>query len=281
MTTTHRLDLPDGQIAYDLVGEGPLVVMSPGLGDTRASYRFLAPLLAEAGYRVASVDLRGHGDSSVGWPTYTRADTTADLVALIRELGGPAVVVGQSFAGGSATIAAANHPDLVSAVVEIGPFTRPPRFELGAFLRNDHGYRTGTLRLARTLLTGSPRAWSRYLDVAYPGRKPADWDTWLAGVEARLREPGRMAATRAMMRATASDAAAALPEVQRPVLVVMGTADPDFADPEGEARGIVEALPGGIGQVAMIEGAGHYPHAEEPEQVAAAVIPFLAEHHRA
>jgi hypothetical protein len=28
----------------------------------------------------------------------------------------------------------------------------------------------------------------------------------------------------------------------------------------------------------MIEGAGHYPNAQFPEQVAAAILPFLAEH---
>jgi len=30
--------------------------------------------------------------------------------------------------------------------------------------------------------------------------------------------------------------------------------------------------------VAMVEGAGHYPHAQSPDQVAALVIGFLKEH---
>jgi pimeloyl-ACP methyl ester carboxylesterase len=37
-------------------------------------------------------------------------------------------------------------------------------------------------------------------------------------------------------------------------------------------------MPSGVGTVAMVEGAGHYPHAQSPDQVAALVIGFLKEH---
>src|SRR4051794_41921139 len=107
---TEYLKIEDQRIAYDVTGEGPLVVLSHGMGDTRNSYRFLAPLLVEAGYRVARVDLRGSGESSVGWGSYTRTDTAADLLAAVRHLGGPAVLVGQSFAGGAGAPAPAPAP---------------------------------------------------------------------------------------------------------------------------------------------------------------------------
>ena len=61
------LQRPEGRIAYDDRGDGRLVVMVPGLGDVRAEYRFLAPLLVAKGYRVVTMDLRGHGQSSTGW----------------------------------------------------------------------------------------------------------------------------------------------------------------------------------------------------------------------
>jgi pimeloyl-ACP methyl ester carboxylesterase len=127
-------------------------------------------------------------------------------------------------------------------------------------------------------VTGSVRAWSKYLGVAYPGRKPDDWDTWLPALKANLKEPGRVKAAQKMALAKPDDAAAQLPNVRCPVLVVMGTADPDFADPEAEAAGIVAALPSGLGRYAMIDGAGHYPHAQYPQQVADVTLPFLAEH---
>jgi pimeloyl-ACP methyl ester carboxylesterase len=278
---TEYVDVAGGRIAYEVVGQGPLVVLAPGMGDIRSTYRFLAPLIASAGYRVASVDLRGHGDSTTGWDSYSRTDTAGDLIAVVRELGGPAAIVGQSFSGGSATIAAATDPDLVSAIVEIDPFTRAPKFSIGALLRNDHDYRRGALLLGRFLLTGSVKTWAKYLDVAYPGRKPADWDTYLAALRANLSEPGRVKATQKMAGSKPTDAAAQLANVRCPALVVMGSDDSDFPDPEAEATTIVGLLPTGLGRYEMIAGAGHYPHAQYPQQVADVVLPFLAEHNHA
>jgi len=277
---TEYVEITGGRIAYEVIGHGPLVVLSPGIADTRSTYRFLAPLIANAGYRVASVDLRGHGESSIGWDSYTHADTAADLIEVVRKLGGPAVIVGQSFSGGATTIAAATNPDVVSAIVEIDPFTRPPKFSVAALLRNDHNYRRGALLLARFVFTGSVKTWSKYLDVAYPGRKPADWDTWLAALQANLREPGRAKAAQKMFISTATlkRAAAQLADVRCPALVVMGGSDSDFPEPEAEAAAIVRLLPAGLGRYAMIENAGHYPHAQYPQQVADALLPFLAEH---
>ncbi len=274
------LDVAGGRIAYDVAGDGPLVVLSPGMGDTRSTYRFLAPLIVNAGYRVASVDLRGHGESSTGWRTYSRADTASDLIQVIRKLGGPAAIVGQSFSGGSATIAAATNPDLVRAIVEIDPFTRPPKISLTALLRNAP-YRRGMLLLARFIFGGSLEAWSKYLDLAYPGRKPVDWDAWLAALKMNLRESGRAEAARKMGSSKPVDAAAQLANVRCPALVIMGSHDSDFPDPEAEAAAIVALLPAGLGRYQMIENAGHYPHGQYPGEVAAALLPFLAEHHHA
>jgi pimeloyl-ACP methyl ester carboxylesterase len=45
---------------------------------------------------------------------------------------------------------------------------------------------------------------------------------------------------------------------------------------QGEA--IVAAMPARLGTLAMIEGSGHYPHAQCPDQVAALVAGFLKDH---
>ena len=50
--TTSYLDRGEGRIAYDVQGSGPLVVCAPGMGDLRSVYRFFAPALVAAGYRV-------------------------------------------------------------------------------------------------------------------------------------------------------------------------------------------------------------------------------------
>ena len=276
---TEYVNHDGGRIAYDVIGDGPLVVLSHGTADTRSTYRFLAPLIADSGYRVASVDLRGHGESSTGWHSYSHADTAGDLIQVIRKLGGPAVIVGQSFSGGATTIAAATHPDLVSAIVEIDPFTRPPKFSIAALLSNNHNYRRGALLLTRFALTGSVKAWSKYLDMAYPGRKPADWDIYLRALQANLREPGRIKAAQKMFRSSATQkvAGARLADVRCPALLVMGRNDSDFPNPEAEAKAIVGLLPAGLDRYEMIDDAGHYPHAQYPQQVARAILPFLVE----
>ena len=282
---TEFLDIEGGRIAYDVTGTGPLVVLSHGIGDRRQAYRFLAPKLAQAGYRVATADLRGHGESSMGWKSFngsdaiTRTDVAGDLLALIRHLGGPAVIVGHSISGGAATIAAAEQPDLVSGIVELNPFTKTQKVHVGALVRNRR-YRRGISRLAGLQLFHSLRFWLRYLDVAYP-TKPADYAEYMAALAAKLREPGRMAEFMKTGKSTPADAGAQLPNITVPALVIMGTLDPDFADPRAEGDAIVAAMPAGLGRVATVEGAGHYPHAQCPDEVAALVIPFLKEHARA
>jgi pimeloyl-ACP methyl ester carboxylesterase len=60
--------------------------------------------------------------------------------------------------------------------------------------------------------------------------------------------------------------------VRTPVLVIMGTKDPDFPDPTAEASYVAGRLGG---RIAFVEGAGHYPHAEMPEQTAPRIVEFL------
>ena len=273
---TEFLDVQGGRIAYDVTGEGPLVVLSHGIGDRRQVYRFLAPKLAGAGYRVVTPDLRGHGESSMGWTSITRTDVAGDLLALIRHLGGPAVIVGHSISGGAATIAAAKEPGLVRGIVEINPFTRVQKLDLGSLLRIRR-YRRGLTRLLGAQLLKSLSLWMRYLDVAYPA-KPADYADYMAALRAKLTEPGRMAEFMKTGKSTPADAEAQLPNVTCPALIIMGSEDPDFADPKAEGDAIAAMIPAGLGTVAMVDGAGHYPQAQSPDDVAALVIAFLKEH---
>jgi pimeloyl-ACP methyl ester carboxylesterase len=277
--STQFLAVPGGEIAYDVTGQGPLVVLSHGIGDHRRAYRFLVPKLAAAGYRVVNVDMRGHGESSIGWASITRTDVAGDLLALIHHLGGAdrAVIVGHSLSGGAATIAAAREPGLISGVVEIGPVTRVQRVNVGGLLRNK-SYRRAMPLLAGAWMLGSLGMWMRYLDLAYPD-KPADYTSYMEALAGKLREPGRMAEFQKTSKSTPADAQAQLSAVRSPALIIMGAGDPDFVDPQAEAEAIVSAMPRGLGTVAMIDGVGHYPHAQTPDQVAALITSFLDEHH--
>ncbi|MEV6068209.1 alpha/beta hydrolase [Nocardia sp. NPDC052001] len=280
---TEYMDIDGGRIAYDSIGEGPLVVLSHGIGDRRQAYRFLAPIIAAAGYRVVSTDMRGHGDSSMNWVSETgkeaisRTDVANDLLAVIAGLNaGPAIVVGHSLSGGSATIAAAKSPELVRAIVEINPFTLAQTPSVGALFTVSR-YRRGMTALMGTMIFKSVNQWLKYLNIAYP-TKPADYDEYMAANAAKLREPGRMAEFMKTGKSTPADAQAQLPNVTQPALIIMGTADPDFPNPEAEGKAVIAALPAGLGSLGLVENGGHYPHAQLPERTAELILPFLKEH---
>jgi pimeloyl-ACP methyl ester carboxylesterase len=276
VSTTEVLEVGGGLLAYDVTGAGPLIVLAHGMGENRRAYREVAARLSAAGFRVAGLDARGHGESSTGWASYTRTDSAGDILALIRHLGGPAVIVGHSFGAGAATIAAAEEPQLVSAIVEIGPFTRTQRVDLGAMVTHAR-YRKGMALVMGAILLRSVRLWKRYLDHAFPGADPAVFGDYVAAVEADLRRPGRMAVVSKLGRTAPADAGARLADVRCPVLILMGTLDPDWPDPKAEGEGIVAGLPAGLGRLELIEGAGHYAHVQFPAEVATAVLDFIRE----
>ena len=266
--TDNFLDRPGGRIAYADEGSGPLVVMVPGLGDLKEEYRFLAPELVEAGYRVVTMDIRGHGKSSVNWSDHTSAALGSDVVALVEHLGaGRATVVGTSMGAGAAAWAAAEAPEAIGGLVLIGPFVRdvPLPWWKNALFR----------AVVRTAFVGpwGPAAWGMYYASLYPTAKPADFESYKAALVANLKEDGRMAALQAMLAAGKADVEERLGDVRAPTLVVMGSKDPDFDDPAAEAETVAGLL---RGSVQVIDGAGHYPHAEMPEATAPAILGFLA-----
>ena len=260
-STTQFIDRPSGRVAYEVSGHGPLVVLVPGMGALRQSYRLLAPLLIEAGYRVATSDLRGHGDSDVGFDSYGDEETAGDVLALIDALAGPAVIVGNSMAAGAAVIAAASRPDQVSGLALIGPFVRNGG---GALQR----------LMLRVML--APRwaaaMWKLYLPKLYAGARPADFEAYRAGVIASLHRPGYAKAFSLTTRLNHDPAEARLDGVTAPTLILMGDRDPDFKDPRVEAEWIAQRL---HGEVVMVNEAGHYPQSQQPRATFDALDAFM------
>lgn len=258
---TEQLQRHEGTIAYDVSGTGPLVVCVPGMGDLRSSYRTLVPALVQAGYRVAAMDLRGHGDSSIGFSTYDEDAIAGDVLALVSELGGPAYLVGNSLGGDAAVRATAQQPDAVAGLVL-----------LDAVL---HEGGPAVLRLVfRAVLAKpwGPALWAWYYRSLFKGSKPADLDAHVDAIRTSQREPGRFRAFQLTARATHEGTDELLPALQTPTLVVAGSKDPDLGDARAEAQRQADAL---HGEVLVIDGAGHYPHVETPNQVVPEVAAFL------
>ena len=260
--TTKYLNQDSGKIAYDDAGNGPLVVCVPSMGDVRAEYRFLIPQLVEAGYRVVSMDVRGMGETSVEWDDYSVAGVGADILALIRDLeAGPAIVVGTSMAAGAAVWAAAEAPDLVRGMVQVGPFVR--------------GEGTRFSNLLYSTLFARPwgaSMWLKYFSTLYPTRKPEDFAEYTSALRVNLKESGRLESLLKMIHASKKASEERIPRIDKPILVLMGSKDPDFKEPEAEAKWVAENLKG---TYMMIEDAGHYPQAEMPEITGPLALKFM------
>jgi pimeloyl-ACP methyl ester carboxylesterase len=233
------------------------------MGELRSIYRFTVPALTAKGFRVASMDLRGHGDSDANFSSYDDSAAASDIEALIDHLGGPAVIVGNSMGGAAAVIVAAARPELVAGLVLVGPVVREQ--PTGA----------ATSLLMRLLMAGpwARAAWASYLPKLSPGRRPDDFAEHRAAIVASMRRPGYTRAFRKTTRTDHAKAEARVGDVKAPAIVIMGERDPDFRDPAGEAHWLSERL---NAEVVMVPGAGHYPQAEYPEIVGPPVLAFVA-----
>ena len=261
--TTKFLNHKNGQIAYDITGEGELVVCIPSLGDVRSEYRYLTPMLLRAGYRVATMDVRGHGETSPSWDDYSVAGIGEDILALIRELNmGPAIVIGTSMAGGAAIWSAVERPELVRALILVDPFVDGDSDRILVFLLS--------IMFARPW---GASMWKKYYSSLYPTNKPADFVEYTSALQANLNQPGRLEAVMAMLRASKRASGDRMPKVTQPALVLMGSRDPDFKNPGAEAKRVAEAV---RGNYEMIENAGHCPHAEMPEVTGQLMVAFLS-----
>jgi pimeloyl-ACP methyl ester carboxylesterase len=260
--STKFLEQQDGNIAFDDAGSGPLVVCVPSMGDVRLEYRFLAPRLLSAGYRVVTLDVRGHGETSPSWPDYSVAAIGSDLVALIRSLdAGPAIIIGDSMAAGAAVWAAVEAPQKVASLVLMDPFVS--------------GETSWPMRLLFAVLFArpwGPAMWRKYYATLYPTRKPDDFEAYCDALRSNLGEPGRMEALQKMLVAPKTASGQRLSRVTAPALVIMGSKDRDFKEPEAEAQKLAESL---RATYKMVPEAGHYPHAELPEVTGPLILSFL------
>ncbi|HZE05456.1 MAG TPA: alpha/beta hydrolase, partial [Solirubrobacteraceae bacterium] len=261
MSATEFLSLPEGRLAYDDVGDGPLIVATPAMLDLRSELRFLVPLLADAGFRVVTVDQRGMGETSGRWPAYGSIPLADDLAALIRHLdAGPALVYGTSNGAAAGVYLAAEHPELVRGLVLAAPFVRDGQMSW---------IQRRLMSVMRIPFLTLPIYMSYFPKWEPRQPRTPDFAEHVARLRANLSEPERPHVIRAyMFEQSHREAEARLGRVRVPSLVIMGTADVDWPDPAAEAEWIVSQLGS---DWLMLDGAGHHPHVEYPVEVADAV----------
>ena len=145
-----RCTTDDGvEIAYDVRGDGPALVLVHGLSDSRADW---APIVdrMSSDHRCVTLDLRGHGESGDA-SDYSALAMAADVAAVVaaEDLVAP-TVIGHSLGGAVVSAYAAAAP--VTAVVNVDQGLRLSEFAdalrpLEASLRGDEFHQTFELVL--------------------------------------------------------------------------------------------------------------------------------------
>ncbi|MBW3638500.1 MAG: alpha/beta hydrolase [Actinobacteria bacterium] len=255
------------RLAYTVTGEGPVVVLLHGHPQTAASWRAVAPALAER-HRVVVVDQRGQGDSPAPDGDYDVSSRADDVAALLRELGVTrASVVGTDLGGQVAFALTRDNPGLVErlAVLEaVIPGTAAAAGPLSAPHIARHA------DVDRMVERTRGREAQHVRDFVCAARNPCPYPPDLiAESAAALRRPGHLRGAFAPyeeLTAPSDDPG----RVTVPVLAV------------GGSRGIGGLPAASLREVAddvtevVLPGATHWLAEEEPAALVAALGPFLA-----
>jgi len=121
-----HISVGDAEIHYDSHGDGePLLWLHGGLGHG-ADWQFIFPQ-SPRGFRLIAPDLRGHGRSTGAGPTYSFAQSAADMFALLDQLQVERVnVIGLSGGGITALHMSVQQPERVSKIIAISAPTTFP-----------------------------------------------------------------------------------------------------------------------------------------------------------
>jgi pimeloyl-ACP methyl ester carboxylesterase len=275
--------------AYLQQGEGPLALLLHGFPESPSVYRHLMPALAEAGYRAVAPALRGFAPTEVPPEGGMRiANLIDDANALHEVLGGDerAVIIGHDWGGFATWGAAAHAPERWSKVVvaDVPPvrFYADKAADPELIHKNTHFY-FFQMGVADQILPLNDFAFLDWLWQHWSGDVPGFDSTpdRQAGKEA-LREPANLRAGLGLYRDNFQPETfgtdrwemgrvlAGLPT--QPTLYLHGSEDP-VVD-EDILRRIIDVLPEGSDGV-LLEGVGHFPFIEVPEQANDLVLEFL------
>lgn len=275
----------DLEIVGDEWTGGASVLLLHGGGQNRHAWKATARRLAAAGYAVAAVDARGHGDS--GWSAdgdYDIAHFGQDVLAILERFDEPPVVVGASLGGMSALAAQGlAERQLFSSVILVDV---TPRMELSGVSRimgfmaahpegfpsleaaaetiaayNPNRERSGEFDGLRKVLLERDGRWHWRWDPAFITSK----------VELMSGDPNALAER---MDAMAADLHTAAAKLTVPTLVVRG----------GQSELVsVDAVQEFLAEVPHasyvdVSGAGHMVAGDDNDTFSTAVLDFLREH---
>lgn len=250
-------------------GAGEPVVLLHGFGESTYSFRHVLPTLAER-YRVIAVDLNGFGytDRPRDPAHYTLDGQQRLVLGVLDRLGVErAHFVGHSYGGGLTLWIAAHHPERVRSMVLVD--TTLPLYSTAQRTRLAK-LRPFTFLYLRTVVLHE-RYVRKSLGAAYADASLATPDVVEAFLD-RLRIAGIDDAYYGLLAKLGEPPALVdLATIETPALVVWGREDRRSALRNGER--ITAALP--RARLVVIPDCGHVPMEEKPQELLAAMLPFL------
>jgi pimeloyl-ACP methyl ester carboxylesterase len=272
----RQITLHGHRLTYRTCGSGPLLVLVHGITNSSASWQ---PVLAQLGRRfeIVAPDLLGHGDSAKPRGDYSLGASASLLRDLIVALGHErATLVGHSLGGGIAMQFAYQFPERIERLVlvssgglgrEVTPLLRAatlPGSELVLPLLASRPVVGAGAAIGRGLNRIGIRAGAGLVEIATGFASLHDVETRRAFVHT-----ARSVIDFGGQRIDATDKLYLAKAV--PTLLVWGDRDPVI--PARHGIRAHEQMPGS--RLAIFEGAGHFPHHDEPLGFTAAVTEFV------
>ena len=263
------LKLGDQLVHIEQAGKGEPVILLHGFGASTYSWRNVMPALA-AGFRVIAIDLNGFGYTQRprAFESYTR-EGQADLVLRVMDALGieSAHLMGHSYGGGLSLFIASRHPRRVRSLVLVD--SSAPTYA------NDRRSRAASVKPLLGLYLRSfvlrPNTVRRALEHSFHDDSLVTPELVHEYFE-RLRVEGVVDAYHGLTAPTrTASEPVELEKIGMPTLVVWGSEDRLISAESG--RRAAERMPNA--EFALMEGVGHVPMEERPEELLRIVLPFL------
>lgn len=251
---------------------GTPIVLLHGFGTCSFLWRWVAPMLAEAGHTAYAVDLLGHGesdrptDADLGISSQAEyLDAAMTALRLAR-----AVLVGNDLGGDVALRLAATRPERVLKLVLVNTpaFDEIPARDIGSLQRSTARL---AVRVTRGILGAAPLLQPLLEEsVATPDHMPTRLVArYLAPFAGHDGVSHLLTLGAAIRRGDIDDLT--LSELRAPTLVVRGARDAWLS--AGVAQRLASEIPNA--RLAVVPGAGRLVADEEPEQLARLIVEFV------
>lgn len=251
------LKFHDEDIQYQDQGQGPVVVLIPGLGGRLAFWQGIVPALSQS-FRVLALD---HPMTVIG-PNAIQ-DMADVVLALLDHLDIPCCsVIGQSMGGPVAQRIALGHPSRIDRIVFGSTWAGPDDYFRRAFgLRLEILEKLGVEGYAKAqiLSTFSPE------DIAKNPERAAAWE------ERAIATSDPAVLAHRMRAILAHDATQQIKEITQPCLVI--AVEGDQVVPPHMSRVLAQSLPNA--ELKELTGGGHFKAMLDPDGYLAALKPFL------